>query len=77
LFVYKAAKDSKLSVKGTAITGYDIKESVSVCLRKPEEFFKNTQLAKRALGNAFKSIKTKPALANGRTCETMVILGAF
>lgn len=77
LFVYKAAKDTKLSIKGTAITGYDIKESVSVCLRKPDDFFKNTQLAKRALGTAFKSIKTKAAPANGRTCDTMIILGAF
>lgn len=77
LIVYKAAKDSKLSIKGTAITGYDVKESVMVCLRKPDDFFKNTQLAKRALANGFKSIKTKPTAANGRINDSMIILGAF
>lgn len=77
LIVYKSTKDSKLSVKGSAITGYDIKESVAVCLRKPDEFFKNTQLAKRALAAGLKTIKTKPSAANGRINETMIILGAF
>lgn len=77
LIVYKAAKDSKLSVKGTGITGYDVSESVMVCLRKPDDFFKNTQLAKRALATSMKTIKTKPVAANGRVSDTMIILGAF
>lgn len=77
LIVYKASTDSKLSIKGSMITGYDIANSVSVILRKPDVYFKNTQLAKRALANSMKEIKTKPSPANGRINADMIILGAF
>lgn len=77
LVVYKSSSDAKLSIRGTAVTGYDVANSVSVLLRKPDEFFKGTQLAKRALSNALKEIKTKPSPATGRINEDMIILGAF
>lgn len=77
LAVYIAEKGGKLSVKGCTILGYDIQESKQVMLRKPEDFFANTQLAKRALANGFKTIKTKPVTPNGRINEEMVLLGAF
>jgi hypothetical protein len=77
LAVYRAEKGGKLSVKGTTILGFDIKESSQVMLRKPEEFFKNTQLAKRALANGLKTIKTRPVTPNGRINEETILLGAF
>lgn len=77
LIVYRAEKNGKLTVKGTTILGFDIKESKQVMLRKPEEFFKTTQLAKRALSNGFKTITTKPVTPNGRINEDTILLGAF
>ena len=77
LAVYKAESGGKLSVKGTTIIGYDVKESTQVMLRKPEEFFKNVQLAKKALSTGLKSIKTKSVTPNGRLNEETILLGAF
>lgn len=77
LAVYKAEKGSKLSIKGTTILGFDIKESSQVMLRKPDEFFKNTQLAKRALANGMKGVNTRPVTPNGRLNEEIVLLGVF
>jgi len=74
--VYKAESGS-LSVKGTTIIGFDIKESKQFTLRKPEEFFKGLSLGKRALGAAIKSLTTKPSQPNGRINEETIILGAF
>ena len=77
LAVYKAEKGSKLSIKGTTVIGFDVKESIQVMLRKPEEFFRNTQLAKKALSTGLKSIKTRPVTPNGRINEETILLGAF
>jgi hypothetical protein len=74
--VYKA-EGTTLSVKGTTIIGFDVKESKAFTLRKPEEFFKGLALGKRALGNAIKPIKTKPSQPNGRINEDTILLGAF
>jgi hypothetical protein len=74
--VYKAEMGS-LSVKGTSILGFSLKDSVSLTLRKPEEFFKGLSLGKRALNNAIKSITTKPTKPNGRVNEECILLGAF
>lgn len=71
--VYKG----ELSVKGTRIIGFDIKESKQFTLRKPEEFFKDTSVNKRALNNAIKSLKTKPSVPNGVFSEDIILLGAF
>jgi len=77
LGVYKGENGNTLSVKGTTIIGFDIKESKRMTLRKPEEFFKGLSLGKRALNNAIKTIRTKPAVPNGRFNEETILLGAF
>lgn len=74
--VYKAETGS-VSVKGTTIIGFDIKESKAFTLRKPEEFFKGLSLGKRALNNAIKPLTTKPSQPNGRINEETILLGAF
>ena len=74
--VYKA-ENGTLSVKGTTVIGFSVKDSTSLMLRKPEEFFKNTSLGKRALNAAIKKLTTKPSTPNGRINEECVLLGAF
>jgi hypothetical protein len=74
--VYKAVGGT-LSVKGTTILGFDVKESKMMTLRKPEEFFKGLAMGKRALNAALKKLTTKPAAPNGRINEETIILGAF
>jgi hypothetical protein len=73
--VYKA--DNGLAVKGTTLIGFDVVESKSMTLRKPEEFFKGLTMTKRPLNAAFKTLKTKPSAPNGRINEECIILGAF
>ena len=74
--VYKA-ESGTLSVKGTTILGFSVKESTSLTLRKPEEFFKGLAMGKRALNGAIKKLTTKPSTPNGRVNEECVLLGAF
>lgn len=74
--VYKAEMGS-LGVKGTTIIGFSVKDSQSMTLRKPEEFFKGLSLGKRALNAAIKKLTTKPTTPNGRVNEECVLLGAF
>jgi hypothetical protein len=74
--VYKT-DGGTLSVKGTTILGFDVKESKTMTLRKPEEFFKGLAMGKRALNGAFKKLTTKPSTPNGRVNEECVLLGAF
>lgn len=71
------ADNGTISVKGTTLVGISIKDSVSLTLRKPEEFFKGLSMGKRALNNAIKPITTKPSVPNGRVNEECIILGAF
>jgi hypothetical protein len=73
--VYKA--EGTLSVKGTTVLGFDVKESKSMTLRKPEEFFKGLSIGKRALNGALKKLTTKPTTPNGRINEECILLGAF
>jgi hypothetical protein len=73
--VYKS--DNGLAVKGTTLIGFDVVESKSMTLRKPEEFFKGLTIGKRPLNAAFKTLKTKPSAPNGRINEECIILGAF
>jgi hypothetical protein len=75
--VYKGDGGNPLSVKGTTIIGFDVKESQQMTLRKPEEFFKGLALGKRALNNAMKKLTTKTSAPNGRINEECIILGAF
>lgn len=74
--VYKS-DGGMLSVKGTTILGFDVKESKTMTLRKPEEFFKGLSMGKRALNGALKKLTTKPSAPNGRINEDCVLLGAF
>jgi hypothetical protein len=74
--VYRA-EGTTLSVKGTTIVGFDIKESKAFTLRKPEEFFKGLSMGKRALTNAMKTLTTKPSAPNGRINEETILIGAF
>tara|TARA_R110000796_G_scaffold34020_4_gene87915 strand:- start:5891 stop:7000 length:1110 start_codon:yes stop_codon:yes gene_type:complete len=74
--VYKA-DGGALAVKGTTLLGFDVQESKTMTLRKPEEFFKGLSMGKRALNGAFKKLTTKPAVPNGRVNEECIILGAF
>ena len=77
LAIYKAVKDTKLTIKGTTILGFDITESQQIMLRKPEEFFNNTALAKKALATNMKALKSKYVTPNGRLNEDTILLGAF
>jgi hypothetical protein len=74
--VYRA-ESGTLSVKGTTILGFNVKDSISMTLRKPEEFFKGLSMGKRALNGAIKKLTTKPTTPNGRINEECVLLGAF
>jgi hypothetical protein len=75
--VYKGTNGNTLAVKGTTIVGFDTAESKQFTLRKPEEFFKNLSFGKRALNASLKTLKTKPAVPNGRFNEETILLGAF
>jgi hypothetical protein len=77
LAVYKAVKDTKLTIKGTAIQGFDITESIQIMLRKPEEFFNTTAIAKKALSVGVKTLNAKTVTPNGRLNEDTILLGAF
>jgi hypothetical protein len=66
-----------LGVKGTTVVGFSVKDSLSYTLRKPEEFFKDTSIGKRALNAAIKKLTTKPTTPNGRINEECILLGAF
>lgn len=74
--VYRAEYGG-LSVKGTSVLGFSLKDSVSMTLRKPEEFFKGIAMGKRALTGALKTLTTKPTKPNGRVNEECILLGAF
>jgi hypothetical protein len=74
--VYKA-EGGTLSVKGTTVIGFSVRDSISMTLRKPEEFFKGLSLGKRALNAAIKKLTTKPTTPNGRVNEECILLGAF
>jgi hypothetical protein len=76
LVCYRATDDDKLTIKGTTILNFDVKNSVSKTLRKPEEFFK-TKFNKKSLNTAFKGIKSKPQTLNGRTNDRLIIYAIF
>lgn len=77
LAVYRAEDSSKLSVKGTTILGYDIKKSSQVMLRKPDDFFSKTPIAKKALAAGLQSVNTRPVVPNGRINSDTILLGVF
>ena len=73
---YVAAADSKqLTIKGTAIIGYDEKQSIAKTIRKPENVIKKFMSAgKVALRTWLDEIKTTPVQLNGRlTADTLIL----
>lgn len=75
LSVYNAMSHAGLSVKGTSITGYDEKTSVTKKLRKPEATLKIvTEGGKVTLRKAMDNIKCKPKAANGRLNTETILL---
>lgn len=76
LIVYYA-DNGTLGVSGMSITNYDVNKSEVKTLRKPEEFFKKlTSTGKRAMANAWKSIKAKVSSPRARINEDMILLSA-
>ncbi|NBP01123.1 MAG: hypothetical protein EBU90_13500 [Proteobacteria bacterium] len=76
MIVYRGENGPVLSVRGTTILNYDTITSEAKTLRKPEDFFK-TQIGKRPLNAAFKTINSKPATPNGRINHDTIIVAAF
>lgn len=78
LIVYRAAEGVLLTVKGTTILNYDTKTSASKTLRKPkEQLAQFASMTKRTLSTAFKAIKCKEAVPNGRINEECVLFKVF
>jgi hypothetical protein len=77
LTVYKPADGGLLGVKGTTITNFDINNSMTKTLRKPEQVKDFATMTKRPLNSAFKALTTKPATPNGRINEECIILKVF
>lgn len=78
LQVYRAVDGSLLTVKGTSVLNYDTSSSSSKTLRKPEEQLKTFMgMTKRPLGTAFKAIKSKESVPNGRINEECILMRVF
>lgn len=74
--VYVAESGQKLSVHGTTITGFSVKDSAVKTLRKPAEFMSGG-FAKKTIMSNFNTLTTKPSAPNGRTNESTIILKVF
>jgi hypothetical protein len=76
LIVYNASEQEKqMTVRGTAIVGWDPDTSFQKTLRKPEQQLATFQAAgKVALRNFMGMIKAKPQALRGRTNADMLIL---
>lgn len=76
--VYNAIGHSGLSVKGTTLTGFDEKTSITKTVRKPEVTLPNVlNGGKVALRKLMDNIKAKPNEANGRINSDVVLLRAI
>ena len=73
--VYNAIGHSGLSVKGTTLTGFDEKTSITKTVRKPEVTLPNVlNGGKVALRKLMDNIKAKSSEANGRINSDVVLL---
>lgn len=77
LQVYRAIGDGVLTVKGSAIIGYEVATSGSKTMRKPELVTGFADMTKRNIGNEFKALKTKESAVNGRINTETIILRVF
>lgn len=73
LAVYRSAIGERLSIKGTTIINYVVAESTAKTLRKPETLKDYLEMGKRPLGLAFKALKTKDSMPNGRINQDCII----
>ena len=71
------AAGGTLGVHRTAVTNYDVATSAMKTLRDPEKFFKSlSSTGKRAMANAWKSIKGKELKAKARITDKMLLVAA-
>jgi hypothetical protein len=77
LIVYYGADNGYLGVSGTSITNYDVEKSSVKTIRNPEQFFKAlSSTGKRAINNAWKSIRAKTSKPRSRINGDMILLAA-
>lgn len=75
LTVFRGAHNGPLGVSGMSITNYDVEKSETKTLRKPEEFFKDlSSTGKRAMANAWKSIRAKVSKPRARINGEMILV---
>lgn len=72
--VYRAEKDSKLTVKGTTIIGYSVADSFSKPVRHAEAVKEFVGMTKKTFEQAMNSIKNKPRAVNGRINANCIIV---
>lgn len=68
---------SNISIKGTTLTNYDVDESQSKTLRKPNLLSEMISLTKKKLETEFKNLKTTATIPNGRINPDTLILKVF
>lgn len=72
---YLAVGPAGLQVKGTSITGYDVEQSSTKGLRKPEVFIQQLLKAGKVwLRTALNDLKTKESKPNGRINSDTILL---
>lgn len=72
--VYRAEKNSKLSVKGTTIIGYSVTDSFSKPIRHAEQVKNFAEMTKKTFEQALNNIKNKSRTVNGRINENCIIV---
>lgn len=78
LNIYYARVADGLSVSGTTIKGFDEKKSITIIVRKPEDFLPLLLAGTpRKIDNLVKTLKTKPQPANGRVNNNTILLKTF
>ena len=79
LFIYNASLlDRELTVKGSSILGFDIKESYGKTLRKPEEQLKELMDSGKVQNRKLiAAIKAKQTVPNGRINKDCLLLKVF
>lgn len=78
LSVYNAISHSGLSIKGTTLTGYDEKTSITKSIRKPEVTLPSVLSGgKVAMRKLMENIKAKANEANGRINNDVILLRAI
>jgi len=78
LSIYYARVADGLSVSGTTIKGFDEKKSITIIVRKPEDFLPLVLAGTaKKIENLVKTLKTKPQPANGRVNNNTILLKTF